>query len=59
MNKILLTGSGGFIGRNILEHFRTRYDVFAPRSYELNLLDTAAVDDYFRKHQFEIGRAHV
>ena len=53
MKKILLTGSGGFIGRNILEHFRTRYDVFAPRSYELNLLDTAAVDDYFRKHQFD------
>ena len=52
--KILLTGGNGFIGKNIQESFLAeKYDIAAPRSYELNLADTQAVDDFFAKHEFD------
>lgn len=34
---ILLTGSGGFIGRNLKEYLQDKYTLFCPRSYELDL----------------------
>ena len=53
--KILLTGGNGFIGKNILQSFLAdEYDFAAPRSFELNLADTQAVDDYFRTHSFDV-----
>ena len=53
--KILLTGGNGFIGKNILQSFLAdKYDITAPRSFELNLADTQAVDDYFRAHSFDV-----
>ena len=53
--KILLTGGNGFIGRNIQESFLSqKYEIIAPRSYELNLPDTAAVDDFFRNRSFDV-----
>ena len=43
--KILVLGSNGFIGRNIVEYLNPEeYEVFAPKRQELNLLDTKAVD---------------
>jgi len=52
--KILLTGSGGFIGRNIKESYLSdRYDIVAPRSRELDLSDTAAVNGFFRNNYFD------
>ena len=49
MKKILLTGGNGFIGKNILESFLAqKYEIIAPRSFELNLIDTDCVDEYFR-----------
>ena len=42
---ILLTGSGGFIGRNLKEYLKDKYTLFCPRSYELDLTDQNAVDD--------------
>lgn len=55
MKKILLTGGNGFIGRNILESFlRDKYDIVAPRSFELNLIDTACVDDFFKDKEFDV-----
>lgn len=52
--KILLTGGNGFIGRNIQDSFlSSKYDLSAPRSFELDLSDTFAVDAYFRKHSFD------
>lgn len=52
--KILLTGSGGMVGTNILEnpHFK-EFDVLAPRSVELDLRDFEAVKSYLRKHSPE------
>jgi len=53
--KILLTGGNGFIGKNIQTSFLAeRYDITAPRSFELNLTDTQAVDGFFRTHTFDV-----
>lgn len=51
---IFLTGGGGYIGRNILEGLGDRYQFFAPRHNELDLLDTQAVDRYFHTHKIDI-----
>ncbi|MBR2865362.1 MAG: NAD-dependent epimerase/dehydratase family protein [Elusimicrobiaceae bacterium] len=52
--KILLTGGNGFIGKNIQESFLSeKYQLVAPRSFELNLADTASVDAYFKEHRFD------
>ena len=52
--KILLTGGNGFIGKNIQESFLAeKYQLVAPRSFELNLADTASVDAYFAEHRFD------
>lgn len=53
--KILLTGSGGFIGKNIKESYLfDKYEFISPRSFELNLLDTEAVDDFFKDKRFDV-----
>lgn len=43
---ILLTGSGGFIGTHLKSYLKKGYNLFTPRSYELNLLDRLAVKKY-------------
>ena len=53
--KILLTGGNGFIGKNIQESFLAeKYDISAPRSYELNLIDDICVDEFFRDKKFDV-----
>ncbi|MBC8212891.1 MAG: GDP-L-fucose synthase [Gammaproteobacteria bacterium] len=50
--KILLTGSNGMVGRNILEHASAAdHDILCPASRELNLLDSLLVHDYIERHQ--------
>ncbi|SDZ78750.1 GDP-L-fucose synthase family protein [Microbulbifer marinus] len=45
--KLLMTGAGGMVGRNILEHpSASNFDIFAPSSKELNLLDLGATRSY-------------
>ncbi len=52
--RVLLTGGNGFIGRNIQESFLSvKHTITAPRSYELDLTNTPAVDAYFRTHTFD------
>ncbi len=52
--KILLTGSGGFIGRNIKESYLAeKYEIISPRSFELDLLDSDAVNEYFKDKYFD------
>ena len=54
VKKILLTGGNGFIGKNIQESFLAdKYQLVAPRSFELNLADTPSVDAYFARHHFD------
>jgi GDP-L-fucose synthase len=52
--KILITGGSGFIGRNILEFFKDRFDCFAPSSSELNLLEEDKVLAYLKDNLFDI-----
>jgi len=53
--KILLTGGNGFIGKNIQESFLAeKYDILAPRSYELNLIDDICVDEFFKDKKFDV-----
>jgi GDP-L-fucose synthase len=50
--KILLTGSGGMVGCNVLEHPAiSEFEVLTPRSSELDLRDFNAVKTYLQKHQ--------
>jgi nucleoside-diphosphate-sugar epimerase len=50
--KILLTGSNGMVGRNILAIApKYQYEFLAPKSTELNLLDAADVRQYIKKNQ--------
>jgi UDP-glucose 4-epimerase len=53
--KILITGSNGFIGKNIKEHFQTKFnEIFAPKRDELNLLDSNAVESYIKTNNFDV-----
>ncbi|OGK20805.1 hypothetical protein A2866_03960 [Candidatus Roizmanbacteria bacterium RIFCSPHIGHO2_01_FULL_39_8] len=47
---ILLTGSSGYIGRNILEQRKTKYHIVAPSHSELDLTNTEKVDMYFDEY---------
>ena len=50
---ILLTGSGGFIGKNLKIYLQDKYDLLTPRSFELNLIDEQAVCKYFNKNNID------
>ena len=53
--KILITGTNGFIGRNLKEYFQDRYEkIFFPKRMELNLLDAKAVSSYLKVNSFDI-----
>ena len=55
MKKILLTGGTGFIGRNLKESYlKDKYELYTPTRAELNTADTASVDAYFQKHEFDV-----
>lgn len=54
MRKVLITGGSGFIGRNLVEHLGDRYDISAPSSAELNLLDERLVRDFLHSGGFDV-----
>ena len=50
--KILVLGSNGFIGQNIVEYLTLKnYNVLSPKRHELNLLDTAQVDQFLSQNR--------
>lgn len=51
--KILITGASGMVGCNLLavSDFVEQHDFLTPTSKELNLLDQAAVNEYFNQHK--------
>lgn len=50
--KVLLTGGGGMVGRNIREHSAAaEWDILAPSRNELDLLDGAAVSAWMRRER--------
>jgi UDP-glucose 4-epimerase len=53
--KVLVLGSNGFIGKNIVEFLSDKeYIVLSPKRNELNLLDTKNVYDFIDKHKPDI-----
>lgn len=56
MKKVLLTGGSGFIGRHIIECFRNsdKYQIIAPTSRELNIIDEEMVTSYLQNQYFDI-----
>ncbi|MBU0762690.1 MAG: NAD-dependent epimerase/dehydratase family protein, partial [Candidatus Altiarchaeota archaeon] len=54
MKKILVTGSSGFVGKNLVQHLNGRYKVFAPAHRELELLDSEKIADYIASHDIDL-----
>lgn len=52
MKNILLTGSGGFIGKHLRGYFEG-YNLFTPRSFRLNLLDEKETLNYLEENNIE------
>ncbi|MCR5261528.1 MAG: NAD-dependent epimerase/dehydratase family protein [Candidatus Gastranaerophilales bacterium] len=51
--QILLTGSGGFIGKNLKSYLKDKYELLTPRSFELDLTDEDAVKKYFAQNNID------
>lgn len=50
--KILLTGAGGMVGKNFLEHPQvSAFEVLTPSSKKLDLRDFSAVQAFLKKHR--------
>lgn len=54
MKKILITGSNGFIGKNLSEQLANEYNVYAPKREELDLLDQESVEKYLESNNFDV-----
>ena len=52
--RILITGSTGFIGKNIKEKLENKYDIVAPDRKELDLTNTEAVREYLKEQRFDV-----
>jgi len=50
--KILITGASGFIGKNLKLGLEKKFNVLAPDSKTLNLLDSYSVKKYLAKNNF-------
>lgn len=48
-----MTGSGGFIGKNLKSYLKDKYELLTPRSYELDLTNTSAVKSYFENYDID------
>lgn len=60
--KILITGSSGMVGKNIISHVNTKkYEILSPTSKELNLLDVENIESYisFNQPDFIIHSAGI
>lgn len=53
MKKLLLTGSGGFVGQNLKRGLQDEYTLLTPRSAELDLRDAPAVKDFFAANDID------
>ena len=59
---ILLTGSSGMVGKNIINHnFSQNYKILSPTSSDLNLLNYKDIEDYiaFNKPELIIHAAGI
>jgi UDP-glucose 4-epimerase len=54
VEKVLVTGGSGFIGRNLVEAWKARYDITAPTSKELDLTNHESVEQYLKTNDFDV-----
>lgn len=56
MKRIMITGAGGFVGRNLDEYLvsKGQHEVFAVKRKDLNLLDEDAVRQYIMDHEIDV-----
>jgi GDP-L-fucose synthase len=52
--KVLVTGAGGFIGRNLVEALAAEHEVYGLTRRELDLLDADAVRDFFSRRRIDV-----
>ncbi|MEI8377518.1 MAG: NAD(P)-dependent oxidoreductase [bacterium] len=50
---ILITGTGGFVGKNLKEWLGEKYNLFTPRSFELELTNFETVQKYFQIYDID------
>lgn len=57
MKKMLILGGNGFVGKNLIEYlnqFSNQYQLFAPTSRELDLLDEKQVRTHLEKNNYDV-----
>ncbi|MGK0468600.1 NAD-dependent epimerase/dehydratase family protein [Clostridium sp.] len=54
LNNIMLTGSNGFIGSNLLENLSKDYNVYPANRETVNLLDGKSVRSFINKNQIDL-----
>ncbi len=54
MLNVLLTGGSGFIGKNFMEKYGAKYNIFAPASDEVDLTKIREVSEYFEGKRFDV-----
>lgn len=54
MKTMLVTGANGMVGKSLVPKASAAYEILAPSSKELNLLQPEAVDRYLQKHKPDI-----
>lgn len=54
MKKILLLGSTGFIGHNMLDNLHEQYDITSPTHKELDVLNEAAVAEFVKSEYYDV-----
>jgi UDP-glucose 4-epimerase len=52
--RLLITGTNGFIGRNLKEFFQGKHEVLGPKRGQLNLLDTEAVYGFLSQNPVDV-----
>jgi len=52
--KILITGSSGFLGRNIVKSLQNKHDIYFPSSNELDLTNAQQVTTYLQTKYFDV-----
>ena len=54
MKKILISGSSGFIGKNLVEQLSNSYVLYYPTGKELDLFNKDLVQEFLHEHRFDV-----